>query len=85
MIRRRRKVQTPGVDQALMAVDDLRATLDRLDARVVTATVSRPSFRFPVLQRDLALMGGGLIAAAALVGAGIGVALDVAIHRHRTA
>jgi F0F1-type ATP synthase membrane subunit c/vacuolar-type H+-ATPase subunit K len=39
--------------------------------------------RFPVLQRDLALIGAGIIIAAALVGAGIGAAVDVLIHRHR--
>lgn len=39
--------------------------------------------RFPTLQRDLALIGGSIVVIAGLVGAGIGVAVDVAIHHHR--
>lgn len=41
------------------------------------------SWQFPSLSRDLAIVGTAFLAVAALVGAGIGVAVDVAIHRHR--
>lgn len=41
------------------------------------------SYRFPRMQRDLALIGGGIVVVAALIGAGIGVAVDVLAHRHR--
>jgi hypothetical protein len=37
------------------------------------------------MQRDLALIGAGLLAVAAIVGAGVGVAVDVLVHRHRAA
>lgn len=38
---------------------------------------------FPHLNRDLAILGGGLVGAVALLGTGIGIAVDVLVHRHR--
>jgi len=35
------------------------------------------------LQRDLALIGAGIVVVSGLVGAAIGVAVDVLVHRHR--
>ncbi len=46
--------------------------------------MSSDGWRFPSLSRDLALLGGGIIAAALIVGASIGAAVDVLIHRHRS-
>lgn len=43
------------------------------------------SWHFPSLSRDLAVIGAGIVVASAFVGAVIGVAVDVAIHRHRSA
>ncbi len=40
---------------------------------------------FPNLNRDLGVILGGLLASAVLIGAGIGVAVSVAIHRHKAA
>lgn len=45
--------------------------------------VAQRNWRFPSMQRDLALIGGVIVVAAALVGAGIGVAVDVLVHRLR--
>ncbi len=41
------------------------------------------NFAMPSLQRDLAWIGAGLLATAAVIGAAIGVAADIAIHRHK--
>lgn len=41
------------------------------------------SWKFPSLSRDLALVGAGIVVAAGVIGAGIGVAVDVLLHRHR--
>jgi hypothetical protein len=43
------------------------------------------NWRMPNLSRDLALIGGGIVAVAVAVGAVIGVAVDVLWHRHRVA
>lgn len=45
--------------------------------------MSDTNWKFPNLSRDLAMVGAGIVAAAALVGAGVGVAVDVLVHRHR--
>jgi uncharacterized membrane protein len=47
--------------------------------------MSDRNFRMPNLSRDLALIGGGIIAVAVAVGAAIGVTADVLVHRHRAA
>jgi hypothetical protein len=47
-------------------------------------SVADSNWRFPDLGRDMAIMGGGIVVCAALIGAGIGVVADVLWHRHRT-
>lgn len=40
---------------------------------------------FRKLNRDLALLGVAIVALGGLIGAGIGIAVDVMVHRHRRA
>lgn len=43
----------------------------------------KSSWHFQSLSRDLALIGGGIVVCAALIGAGIGVLADILVHRHK--
>lgn len=45
--------------------------------------VDANNWRFPDLGRDLAVIGLGLLAVAALAGALVGITIDVLWHRHR--